>query len=145
MPRHAIAPYELTPARYDMLYAIRKHARSGFNQAHLRRLLGVTSATVSRMATSLEELGFLEREQCPFDRRQLLVRLTPKGKQALEIVEYDVVDYGMIDFGVTCAFAVKWYSESAISALYDFDDTFRYVRGQLGDTATFSYPFHPDD
>ena len=145
LQRHAIRTFPLTPARFDMLFAMRKHAGPDFKQSDLRRLLGINSATTSRMAISLEKLGFLEREIYPYDRRQLLIRLTEEGARVLAAVEYEVVDYGMIEFGVTCAFAVKWYSPDAFSELYDLEDRFAYARGQLFDRATFYYPFHPDN
>ena len=145
MSHRAIRPFSLTPARFDMLFAIRKHASTHFKQSDLRRLLGVNSATTSRMAIALEKLGLIQRHEYPYDRRQLVVQLTAEGTRALGVVEYEVVDYGMIDFAVTCAFAVKWYSESAISELYNLDDRFYFARGQLQDRATFYYDWHPDN
>ena len=143
--RHAIRPYPLTPARFDMLFAMRKHAGTHFKQSDLRRLLGINRATTSRMVRSLEKLGFLERKIYPYDRRQRLIRLTKEGTRVLETVEYEVVDYGMIDFGVTHSFAVKWYSEDAVCELLDLEDRFHYARGQLFDGATFYYDWHPDN
>ena len=145
LSRHAIRPYPLTPARYDMLFAMRKHAGPHFKQSDLRRLFGITSATMSRMAISLEKLGYIARERYAYDRRQLLIRLTEEGARVLSTVEYEVVDYGMIDFGVTCAFAVNWYSESAISELYNLEERFHFARGQLFDRASFYYDWHPDN
>ena len=55
--RQLSIPYGLTPARFDMLYAIDRHRDSLLWQSHLRRLLGVTAATISRMVRSLEALG----------------------------------------------------------------------------------------
>ena len=145
LQRHAIRPFPLTPARFDMLFAMRKHASSHFKQSDIRRLLGINSATTSRMVRSLVKLGFIEREVYPYDRRQLLIRLTKEGTRVLETVEYEIVDYGMIDFGVTCAFAVKWYSEDAVSELLNLEDRFHFARGQLFDRATFYYDWHPDN
>src|ERR1700710_2923366 len=131
LQRHAIRAFPLTPARFDMLFAMRKHASSNFKQSDLRRLLGINSATTSRMVRSLVTLGFIEREIYPYDRRQLLVRLTKEGADVLSTVEYEIVDYAMIDFAVTCAFSMKWYSEPAITDLYNREDRFHFARGQL--------------
>ena len=147
MCRNAIAfgSHPLTPARYDMLSAARKHANPHFTQSALRKLLGVNRATTSRMARSLEKLGYIERAVYPYDRRQLLFRLTAEGTRILELVEYDVVTSGIIDFGVTHAFAVKWYSENAICELLNFEDRLFYARGQLHDRAEFFYDWRPDN
>ena len=145
MCRSIIGKFPLTPARYDMLAAARKHASPHFTQSELRRLLGVNRATTSRMARSLEKLGYIKREVSPYDRRQLLIRLTALGTRIFETLEYDVVDYGMIDFGVTCAFAFKWYSEDAVSELLDLEERFHHARAQLWDSAQFHYDFHPDN
>ena len=145
MCRGILGKFPLTPARYDMLAAARKYAGPQFTQSDLRRLLGVNRATTSRMARSLEKLGYIERKEAPFDRRQLLVTLTPQGTRIFETIEYDVVDYGMIDFGVTCAFSFKWYSDDAVSELLDLDDRLHHARAQLWDTACFRFDgWHPD-
>ena len=144
MQRHAIRPFPLTPARFDMLFALRKHVHTWFKQSDLRRLLGYKSATMSRMAKSVEKLGYIEREVYPFDRRERLIRLTKEGAAILSKVEYEIVDYGMIEFSVTCAFAIRWFSKSAVTELYDLEDKLQYARGQLFDPATFHYDFHPD-
>ena len=51
----------------------------------------------------------------------------------------------MIDFGVTCAFAIKWYSEDAFAELLNFEERLHHARHQLWDTAEFDYDWHPDN
>ena len=74
----------LTAARFDMLFVLlespegrgwtlgrRPGPNSGLLQSRLRKILGVSRPTVSRMLASLEELGILVRRRCELDRRQL--------------------------------------------------------------------------
>lgn len=55
--REALLPYGITPARFDLLCAVRDHR--GVTQADLARILHVTPATVSRMVNALFSLGLL--------------------------------------------------------------------------------------
>jgi DNA-binding MarR family transcriptional regulator len=71
----------LTAARFDMLYALTHEGKRALSmyQSALRRLLGVTRPTVSRMLQSLEVLGLVRRRRSQVDRRQVEVRLTARG------------------------------------------------------------------
>src|SRR6185295_10377988 len=82
--RPKAAEHDLTPARFDLLYAVSKYGLSRCPQAQIRRILGVARATVSRMLKSLEDLGFIEREPSPFDKRAKDVILTVLGRMHLD-------------------------------------------------------------
>lgn len=63
-----------------MMKAIRDGASNGFAlQSLVRRALGVTAPTVSRMLKSLEELRLVVRKPVLWDRRELHVGLTEEG------------------------------------------------------------------
>ncbi len=53
--------HQLTPARFDMLVAIRRGTGGGIVQRVVRYQLHVASPTVSRMMASLEKLGYIRR------------------------------------------------------------------------------------
>jgi DNA-binding MarR family transcriptional regulator len=143
--RRLSVPYGLTPARFDMMYAIDRHRDSLLWQSHLRRLLGVTAATISRMVRSLEELGYITRDRNAFDRRQIDIRITKLGSSVFDFVENLTMTTGNVDFIVTGAFAVLWYAESAFSDLLELEAFLHRARDRLWDTATLRYPWHPDD
>jgi DNA-binding MarR family transcriptional regulator len=88
----------LTAARFDLLYAmtVEGKPRETFTfQSTLRRVLGVSRATVSRMLISLEELGLVRRQRSEEDRRQLEVYLTPMGASRIERAFDDIVKGGI--------------------------------------------------
>ena len=84
----AIAP-GLTAARYDLMYAMTegptrasrfRESNSATRQSDVRRKLGVSAQTVSRMVRSLIELGWVKRiDPRGRDRRQRWLALTREG------------------------------------------------------------------
>jgi DNA-binding MarR family transcriptional regulator len=77
--RRMLTRLGLTAARFDMLHALpreRRYVGEGMRQSELRRQLGVSRPTVSRMLASLEELGLVLRKPDSKDRRQVFVALT---------------------------------------------------------------------
>jgi DNA-binding MarR family transcriptional regulator len=60
----------------------------------VRELLGVCSATVSRMAKALVKRGFLERREDPEDARRRQYRLTRLGRTALGCAVTHIVKSG---------------------------------------------------
>ena len=152
--RRRLASVGLTAARFDMLYAVRKHGwafrredRVKILQSDLRRALGVTATVVSRMVRALETLGLVVRHRDTYgDRRQILVTLTKRGLEALERagrlllkgvqhIVYKVICYG--DHRDPHArFVAMETLESYLHAL----------RQRFRDTATLYYHWgHPDD
>jgi DNA-binding MarR family transcriptional regulator len=69
----------LTPARFDLLFALKLQDRRRMLQRELQETLGVGRTTVSRMLASLEKLGFVQRSIDPKDRRRKWVALTKRG------------------------------------------------------------------
>jgi DNA-binding MarR family transcriptional regulator len=79
----------LTPARFDLLYLLRRNSillgprydgvRVGSTQAELSRTLGLHTSTVAKLVKRLVEIGWVERKRGERDRRTKKVRLTPEG------------------------------------------------------------------
>jgi DNA-binding MarR family transcriptional regulator len=135
----------LTPARFDMLHAIRESARTGpLTQRALRDVLGVTAPTVSRMAASLEDLGLVTRRRNPSDRRHVLIELTVLGTYLFTEAMRIAVGSGAVDLVIDCAFTTKWYAQSRFKQLFALDDTLERARDHLRDRATLQYPFRPN-
>ena len=81
--RRPLEPFGLTSARFDMLWCILQSDAQDdaypLYQSEVRKRLGVTAATVTRMMKSLEALGLVRRKRDFFDRRQIVVSLTRDG------------------------------------------------------------------
>jgi DNA-binding MarR family transcriptional regulator len=141
--RGPFARIRLTPARFDMLYAI---DRGTTLQSDLRRQLGVTAPTVSRMLKSLEKLGILRRHRPEHDTRQRCIELTPEGKKDIRYARDLAIDSGAAQLVVdTLVAGSRWYRQSAFLAVCSLESLIRQVRYNAGDTATLFYPWHPDD
>jgi DNA-binding MarR family transcriptional regulator len=138
LQRRLLGPFGITPARYDMLFVIfqvrvYKRFRSIF-QSHLRRQLGVTAPTTSKMARALERLGFITRKRERFgDRRQILIELTEKGISLLRRVRKEVIDPGILWLALYTAMS----TEQSMGSLAFFIEKFR---AGCRDPARFYFP-----
>ena len=100
--RDLLAGSGLTPARFDLLYAL---ANTGAKtQMALRKALGVARATISEMLEALEMVGLVRREPDAQDRRTLRVALTDKGRAAVSHAYEKCVASGAATIAVDCAF-----------------------------------------
>jgi DNA-binding MarR family transcriptional regulator len=141
--RGSFACIGLTPARFDMLYAI---DRGVLVQSQLRRELGVSAPTVSRMLKSLELLGMIQRRRPEHDTRQRVVALTPGGRASIRHARDLAIDSGTAQLVVdTVVGGPLWFSKSTFVAVCNFESILRQVRYNTGDTASLFFPWHPDD
>jgi len=139
--RRALATLGLTPARFDMLYIVAKEG-SSLLQRELQRALGVTAATVSKMLTSLEELGLVEREVLEVDHRCRNVLLTKEGRRCVFRAARLLIHTGHIQIMVDSALSPdRWYDPVACRKAHDtFERSLRLLRDAYGDVATVFYP-----
>jgi DNA-binding MarR family transcriptional regulator len=142
--RRALAKMGLTPARFDMLYIVAQEG-SSLMQRELQRALGVSAATVSRMLTSLEELGFVEREIMEEDHRCRNVTLTKAGRRCVFKAARWLIHSGNVQLMVDSALSPhRWYEPTACQLTADqLDRSLYHLRHAYGDVATLHYP-HAD-
>ncbi|OOG72573.1 MarR family transcriptional regulator [Sinorhizobium sp. A49] len=76
-----LAPHNLSEAKFVLLFLLHQ-LPDGLSPHELADRAGVTRATVTGLLDGLERDGFLGRQQSKDDRRKVLVRLSPKGKEA---------------------------------------------------------------
>lgn len=67
-----------------MLALLRSRPEHQLSPGQLAREGGLTSGTMTVLIDQIEARGLVERHPDPHDRRALLVRLTPTGKQLIE-------------------------------------------------------------
>lgn len=95
----ALAPWELTFARYELLALVSftRHGELPLGKAGTR--LQVHPASVTNAAARLEGQGLLERVPHPSDRRSVLARVTPPGRrvvaEATPVLNEVFVDLGL--------------------------------------------------
>ncbi len=94
--RALLEPYDVTPARYEMLFVIEQHCFKLMRQSELTKKLGVSRMTVSRMVRGLEKQGYVERRPSPFDRRGIVVRLTPAGRALMRTIHRALIARGVV-------------------------------------------------
>jgi DNA-binding MarR family transcriptional regulator len=73
---------ELRPAHGFAMQAI---GTFGATAADVGRRLGVSKQAAGKTIDRLADLGYVERGEAPADRRRKLVRLTPRGTEALAL------------------------------------------------------------
>ncbi len=148
--RDPLARMGLTPARFDMLYAIKSRHKSGVLQSALRRTLGVCRATVSRMLASLEELGLVTRKVHALDRRQRRVVLTTLGRWRIAFAHRHMTRSGWAQLAVDSALGAEgsnyhWYDQrECIVATSLLDRMLHQLRRAFLDRAKLDYPWNPD-
>ncbi len=148
--RKVLAAMGLTAARFDLLYAVKK-VRRGMIQSALRKVLGVSRATVSRMLASLEELGLVRRTPYEGDRRQKFVALTGKGWWRISRAHRHFTRSGWAQLAIDSALSGEyddhhWCNEAACAkAAAALDVMLEKVRQGFRDFATLDYPSGPDE
>ena len=149
--RKLFAAHGLTPARFDLLYAlagggpIEPYSAAGY-QSTLRRRLGVTAPVVSRMLGALERLGWIRRETDHRDRRQRIVRLTAEGWARLSVVRR--VALRSVERLVTAAICFRdpRDPDERLWNMAQLEGYLNVLRRDFGDRATLYFPWgHPDD
>ena len=143
--RRALAQLGLTAARFDMLYAVRE--RGGLPQGELCRALGVSGATVSRMVTSLVELGLLAREAMSGDRRMRLVVLTKAGRRCIGKAIRRFMTWGTAQLAVDSALCpTRWQDEKVCSrAAQRLEKALDRIRRAYRDIANLYRPWTLED
>jgi DNA-binding MarR family transcriptional regulator len=148
--RRVLAALGLTAARFDLLYAV-KEQRHGMFQSALRKVLGVSRATVSRMLASLEELGLVRRTVPSQDRRQKLVELTTKGALRITFAHRHLTRSGWVQLAIDSALAGKyveyrWCDEAAsLKVNASLHVMLDHLRQGFYDFATLDYPSEPEE
>ncbi len=132
--RGALAPMGITPARLDMMQAIRARFDGCQTQGQLAALLGVTRQTVARMSRSLEALGLVVCERAAPDLRRVYIMLTDAGQALLARVHRIYIRSGLA--GLAAVFALRDGARQPEKA-ERFVDMARQIRDSLSKWAPF--------
>ena len=145
--RSAVAAFGLTAARFVMLYAIKgSYKIHDVRQSDLRRSLGVTAPTVSRMLRSLEKLGFVSRVRpTSGDTRQRIVSLTIAGLACIRRAFRSLVRRHTVRRAFDAVLTVGQPPSAWLVETETAESVCWQIRRGFGDIATLGYPWHPDD
>jgi DNA-binding MarR family transcriptional regulator len=83
----------LSPPQVHMIMTIRQHKQVTIKQ--LAGALHVKAPAVSTMVERLVEQGILTREENPADRREVLVRVSPRDESQLQAMERRHLQFAM--------------------------------------------------
>ena len=153
--RPLLLEMELTPARFDLLFALKIQSGRRMLQRELLDYLGVTRTTVSRMLGSLEKLGFVERTVDARDRRRKWVALTKRGFRRIASAYRHFSRSGWAQLALDTAFgAIPSFSEpcdwsdpeQCARVSEQLGNALWGIRHEFRDRATLEYPLiEPDD
>ena len=74
-----LEPYDITPQQYNVLRILRGAGEQGLPTLEIADRMIEQAPGVTRLLDRLEAKGWVRRQRCPEDRRQVLCWLTPAG------------------------------------------------------------------
>ena len=81
--RRELQEYGLTPGQARLMHLVGEAEPDGIKLNELSKKTFVTTANITKLMDRLQEAGYVRREADPSDRRVLLAKLTPEGRQLL--------------------------------------------------------------
>ncbi|MFY9824149.1 MAG: MarR family transcriptional regulator [Thermoanaerobaculia bacterium] len=87
----ALAPHDVTPQQYNVLRILRGAGEAGLPTLEIGSRMLEQAPGITRLLDRLEAKGWVRRERCPQDRRQVLCWLTPPGLALVERLD-DPID-----------------------------------------------------
>jgi DNA-binding MarR family transcriptional regulator len=137
----------VTPARFDMMYAIFGAYGGQTHQAALARKVGVSAPVVARMLRSLQQLGYVLLERCRVDRRKILVGLTKAGRRCFLRARRVLMYSGLVDLAIDSALGgERWFDEAYTLDEKDrLDHALTRIREAFWAGGRLYYPWHPED
>lgn len=142
--RHLLAPFGLTPARFDLLFILLRSSLPP-RQVDLCAALGLSRATVCRCVARLEQLGLVRRRRSTFDRRSHRLELTDFAASLLRRAVAYIIGGGYLEVAYQCALA-RGPSDAAFFVVESTLDDVRAVAKNFGDRSTLFYlTGHPDE
>ena len=142
--RHMLWVSGMTPARYDLMRVVKANPY-GITQRTLRYLLGVSAATISRMVSSLEALGYLRRSRLARDRRCVEVSLTEEGDDRIQQANARAIETRSADRLTARSVTRDRFANpdraSVRKKVQAFEEILRGVRRFFDDPSPFRHPW----
>jgi DNA-binding MarR family transcriptional regulator len=140
--RKLLQPFGLTPARFDVLFLLRKGWK---HQSAICRHLGLHPSTVSKLLKKIDDV--LVYRNCDWENhREVVVKLSAAGRAALEAAAAALVDNGALDAYVEWAVAgPNRHKAKRPVATLNFEEALLRLRRALLDSARLLYVFEPEE
>lgn len=84
LERQLIDSAQLSLADYHILVPLSEHPEGVIRARELVEIAGWNRSRLSHQVRRMASRGLVEKLECPTDRRGMMVKLTDKGRQALE-------------------------------------------------------------
>lgn len=111
----ALAPFELTFARYEALMLLHLSRRGSLPLGKMGARLQVHPTSVTNLIDGLERPGYVKRTPHPSDRRTTLASITPRGTevaaqatQALHAIQFGTPSMGKGELESVTAVLGQW-------------------------------------
>lgn len=83
-------PYELSPEQYNVLRILRGQHPDPITVSSIQDRMLNKMSNASRLVEKLKLKALIDRKECPADRRQVDVTITPKGLKLLDVLEESI-------------------------------------------------------
>lgn len=84
-----LRPYDISVQQFNMLRILRGQSPKAISVNELIDRMLDKSSNASRLVEKLRQKGFVERNECPADRRRVDVRITQSGLDLLDKLDKD--------------------------------------------------------
>lgn len=85
-----VSATKISIPQYTLLGFLYSH--ESLNMGQLATFMGHTTPATTGLIDRLTEAGLVERSHLPLDRRQVIVKITPKGRQIVEDIKSDLAN-----------------------------------------------------
>lgn len=114
----AVEPEGISVAQYNVLRILRGAGKAGMPTLTIRERMIEEGASITRLLDKLEEAGYVRRERCRPDRRQVIGYLTDEGSALLDRLDTPVLETGRHVMGAL--------SDAELAQLTSLLDTLRH-------------------
>lgn len=90
--KQALAPFDLTHARLNILFILAKNSPHPMTAAAIKEAMVVSNPDVTRLIDKLVKREFVKRETCPENRRKMDISITKKGLAFFSKAHFEAKD-----------------------------------------------------
>ncbi|WP_215226660.1 MarR family winged helix-turn-helix transcriptional regulator [Echinicola shivajiensis] len=83
-------PYGISPEQYNVLRILRGHHPEPMTVSSIQDRMLNKMSNASRLVEKLKQKGFVNRKECPNDRRQVDINITKEGLTLLEKLDEEI-------------------------------------------------------